>query len=320
MSVQRYDTGDGPRWQVRWREPNGRMRSRSLLSKSAAIAFDADIKARKFRGETLPRARRETLAEVHAQWWQLRGPHLSSNTRRTYDAVWRAHVAGRFDHYPIAQLASEPQLLEQLTADMRERDVGPAAQRKVLAVISAVLTACVQWRMIGTNPVWQIPKPPAARQRIPHPFPPIVIERIRLRMLRRHVRGRPPVGSIADATLVSLISYAGLRPGEALALTWDDIATKTLSIDKAVADGQEAPTKTRMTRTVPLLRALRADLGEAPRRAQQCAPTRPGHAGVRRRILVAPAVQQLAQAHMEARFGRSGGRARRRSPAQLAAV
>jgi integrase len=260
MSVQRYDTEDGSRWRVRWREPNGHMRSRTLMSRSAAIAFDADVKSRKYRGEALPRASRETLAEAHAQWWKLRGYKLSSNTQRTYKAMWKAHVENQYDHYPITQLASEPHLLEMMLADMAARGVGDAAQRKVVVVISSVLTACVKWGKIATNPAWQIDKPPTAPQRIPHPFPPIVIERIRLRMLRRPVRPRSSVRNIGDATLVSLISYAGLRPGEALALTFGDIGTRTIAVDKALSDGVVGPTKTRTARSVPLIDALHDDL------------------------------------------------------------
>jgi integrase len=260
MSVQRYETADGSRWRVRWREPNGHMRSRTLMSRTAATAFDADVRARKYKGEALPRATRETLAEAHEQWWKLRGYKLASNTQRTYNAVWKAHVENRHDHYPIAQLASEPQLLEEMLAEMAARGVGNAAQRKVIVVISSVLTACVKWGKIATNPAWQVEKPPAAPQRIPHPFPPVVIERIRLRMLRRAVRPRSSVRNVGDATLVSLISYAGLRPGEALALTFGDIGARTLAVDKAVSDGEIGPTKTRMARTVPLIDALRDDL------------------------------------------------------------
>ena len=40
------------------------------------------------------------------------------------------------------------------------------------------------------------------------------------------------------------MSYAGLRPGEALGLTFGDIGRRTIAVDKAVADGKERPTKT----------------------------------------------------------------------------
>ena len=106
----------------------------------------------------------------------------------TYRAVWDAHVRDRFDHHSLNQLATDPQLFEELLADMRERGIGNAAQRKVLVVMSAVLTAAVDWKKITTNPLWRMRKPPTTRQRHPHPFPPVVVERIRLRMKRRETK------------------------------------------------------------------------------------------------------------------------------------
>lgn len=262
MSVQRYETADGSRWRVRWREANGRMRSRSCTSKREAVALDADVRSRKFRGEALPRPGRETLAVAYDEWWRLRGSTLASNTQRTYQAAWNAHVRDRFDYHPLSALVADPQLFEELLADMRERGVGPAAQRKVLVVLSAVLTAAVEWKHIAANPLWAMRKPSAARQRLPRPFPPVVVERIRLQLLRRRTRGRDSLRASRDAAFVSLMSYAGLRPGEALALTWGDIGTRTLSIDKAIADGEVGPTKTGAARSVPLVEPLREDLEE----------------------------------------------------------
>lgn len=259
MSVHRYETADGPRWQVRWRE-NGHVRTRSLPTKSAANALDADVKARKFKGEVLPRAGRDTLATAYDEWWRLRGSTLAPHTQRVYKYAWDAHIKDRFDGHRLTELATEPQLLEELTADMRKRGVGPAAQRKTLVVLSAVLSACVQWGKIASNPVRQMPKPPGTPQRHPHPFPPVVVERIRLRMIRRRSRDATGLRPFGDACLVSLLAYAGLRPGEAIALTWGDVGTRTLAIDKAVADGIVGTTKTGVARTVPLVQLLAHDL------------------------------------------------------------
>ena len=263
MSVHRYDTADGTRWRVRWREHNGRMRSRTFSGKREANAFDVDVKARKYKGEALPKPGRESLAAVYDEWLRLRGPKLASTTLTTYKVVWDAHVRDRFDHHRLNELAADPQLFDELTADMDERGVGNAAQRKVLVVLSAVLTAAVEWRKIATNPLWGMRKPPGTRQRHPHPFPPIVIERIRLRMQRRQTKSDSAgARASAEACLVTLMAYAGLRPGEALALTWGDFGTKAIAIDKAVRDGAEAPTKTGGVRTVPLVDPLREDLLE----------------------------------------------------------
>jgi integrase len=65
-----------------------------------------------------------------------------------------------------------------------------------------------------------------------------------------------------DATLLSVLAYAGLRPGEALALRWGDVRENTLHIQRAVSYGEEKATKTNASRTVRLLDPLRRDLAE----------------------------------------------------------
>jgi integrase len=262
MSVQRYETADGTQWRVRWREHDGKMRSRTVVNKREALVLDADIKSRKYKGEALPRAGRETLAAAFDEWWRLRGSTLATTTQRTYNAEWKAHVKDRFDHHRLNELAADPQLFEELIAEMRERGVGNAAQRKVLVVLSAVLTAAVEWNKIATNPLLRMRKPPGTRQRHPRPFPPVVVERIRLRMRRRTTKDATGARAMSNACFVTLMSYAGLRPGEALALTWGDIGVNTISIDKAVRDGGEAPTKTGTVRSAPLVNPLLIDLME----------------------------------------------------------
>jgi integrase len=63
-----------------------------------------------------------------------------------------------------------------------------------------------------------------------------------------------------DATLISVLAYAGLRPGEALGLRWGDIRERTLLIQRSISVGAEADTKTRQHRAVRLLEPLASDL------------------------------------------------------------
>jgi integrase len=69
-------------------------------------------------------------------------------------------------------------------------------------------------------------------------------------------------GWARDAALVSVLAYAGLRPGEALALRWSDIKERTIVVDKALSFGEERTTKTGKHRSVRLLAPLSRDLRE----------------------------------------------------------
>jgi integrase len=85
---------------------------------------------------------------------------------------------------------------------------------------------------------------------------------------------------LRDATLISVLAYAGLRPGEALALRWRDVRERTLLVERALSLGREEDTKTRRHRTVRLLSPLRADLARwrlAARRPADATLVFPGH-------------------------------------------
>jgi len=82
------------------------------------------------------------------------------------------------------------------------------------------------------------------------------VEALRRQMLRNHKHG------LRDATLVSVLAYAGLRPEEALALEYRHVRGSTILIeqkwvDGAIVSGQKT---TRPPRFPPLLDALRADI------------------------------------------------------------
>lgn len=42
---------------------------------------------------------------------------------------------------------------------------------------------------------------------------------------------------VRDATLISVMAYAGLRPGEALGLRWSDVRERTLLIQRSISLG-----------------------------------------------------------------------------------
>ena len=61
---------------------------------------------------------------------------------------------------------------------------------------------------------------------------------------------------------MSLLAYAGLRPGEALALRWGDIGERTILVDRALSYGEVKSTKTRASRSVRMVRPLKSELAK----------------------------------------------------------
>jgi integrase len=119
--------------------------------------------------------------------------------------------------------------LMRLRAVLEADGVGRQAVRKSLAVLQSILQRAVEWERIRSNPARSVRKPPMRRDRAITPLAPEAVERIRATLV--------DTGRVRDATLVSLLAYAGVRPQEAVALRWRNVRKNTLLIEQAVADG-----------------------------------------------------------------------------------
>jgi integrase len=251
MSVERVVRQGGVVWRVRWRE-GGRNRSKVLGRKRDAEHFDAEVKRRQRVGDlALVDAGTQTLADFAEEWWSLyAAPNLAPKTRRVYASLWDLHVLPRVGGLRLREL--RPESVNRLIADLHEQGLAPGTVRKVVALLQGVLQRAVEWGRIPQNPARLARKPSAKRSREVRPLSPRTIEAIRQHMLRE---GRP-----RDATLVSVLAYAGLRPGEALALTWGHVRERTISVDCAASMGAVRKTKTGRSRTVRLVAPLAHDL------------------------------------------------------------
>ncbi len=254
MSVERVERKDGSVvWRVRWRQ-GGRNRSKVLGRKRDAEAFDAELVRRKRTGELAQLdAGRELLSDFGEEWWRLYAePNLARSTLQVYAVQWDAHVLPRLGSIPLRELT--PDVITRFRLELEADGVGPASIRKALTLLQGVLQRACEWGRIPSNPVAPVRKPPVGRARAVVLLAPETVEVIRDWLLRRRL--------IRDATLVSVLAYAGLRPGEALALTWAHVRERTLLVESAVSFGKVEGTKTGRRRTVPLVGPLAQDLSE----------------------------------------------------------
>ena len=117
-------------------------------------------------------------------------------------------------------------------------------------MLGSVFSCAVEWQLVDRNPVRAARKPRASNARAAVIAEPEQVEAMRASLL---ARGRDPA-------LLVLLAYAGLRPGEALALEWRHVRERTLVIEQAVSDGRVKALKNRRPRAVRLLEPLRDDL------------------------------------------------------------
>lgn len=252
MAISKLKLANGrTRYRVRYREPGIRNpKTATFDSKAEAQEFEANLRIAKNGGRMVRKASNQTLEAFGIEYRERYAlVELAPSTLKVQRSMWNVHILPKLGGQPLATLAANPELVQGFKADLLNEGVGEAAVRKALAVLSAVLSKGVEWGRIQSNPCATVRLPSGKRKHRVRPMPPEVVERLRALM-----------PSERDRRLISVLAYAGLRPGEALALEGSDVTLKVVLIDKAVSLGEIGDTKTKVDRTVPLLAALREDL------------------------------------------------------------
>jgi integrase len=247
MSWRKVPDEKGGGYEVRWRQGT-RHRSRTFRSRDDARAFDREVQRRARLGSLADLdAGIDLLADFGTEWWRRSvQERLALSTRRRYAEVWDGHVLPRLGDYQLRELRAgviEAELVDAMLAD----GVGLATVRKALYMVRSCLAYAVRRDLLPYNPAREVDLPKGTRRAV-KPLPPEAVERMRA--------GLP----LRDATLVSMMYGAGLRPGEALALRGDSVRERTLLIESSISFGAEKDTKTRKARAVRLLGPIAQDL------------------------------------------------------------
>lgn len=236
MSVHRRGSG----WRVRWRQGDVN-RSREFSRKRDAEVFDLEVRRRLQSGGLVDlEAGSETLAQWMEEWWRVYAiPNLKPRTREVYARMWATHLMPRLGSWPLRDIT--PAVVEDFRAQLHVARVGDPTIIKTLGLLQGMLKRAAVRGRIPANPVLLVDKPRQSAGRRPAPLPPLTVERIRSRLEQR------------DATLVSVLAYAGLRPDEAIRLRWADVGDQALDVFAH---------KTSRRRQVRLLAPLTVDLLE----------------------------------------------------------
>jgi integrase len=239
MSIERVERKGATVWRVRWRDGRGRNRARVLGLKRDAEAFEAEIKRRKRLGElAVMDAGRERLDDyVTGTWVRSHAAHLAPRTRQTYASSYDRHISPRLGHVPLREIDAET--IAAFQGELLRSGVGPQAIRKAMTLLGAILQRAAEGRRIPYNPQRVVRKVRLSLGTEVRPLAPIRVEAMR------------GAAELRDATIVSILAYAGLRPGELRELRWRHVRERTLLVNAV---------KTGRRRTVRLLSALAEDL------------------------------------------------------------
>jgi integrase len=200
------------------------------------------------------------------------GKKVRSSTARSYEAHVRLYLEPHLGHLLMRKLRAEnvSAMFDAIAGESRQRRraLGAAGQQRVFATLRSALNAAVKRGRIATNPCAHVELNPAPR-------PKALVWTDRRVQLWRETRRRPSrvmvwtpeqTGQFLDAIsndrlypLYHLVTFRGLRRGEAAGLHWPDvdldhgllaITTQVIQLGWATEEG--APKSSAGERLVPL--------------------------------------------------------------------
>ncbi|MGK2884254.1 MAG: tyrosine-type recombinase/integrase [Rhodococcus sp. (in: high G+C Gram-positive bacteria)] len=257
--VERRDANGKPikTFEVRFRAPDGRERSRSFKTITEAKRYEREQLVERDRGTWVdPRSGRMTLNEW-AEQWQKTLVHLRPNSRRIYSDNLRLHVlpkVGDVELGPIRLTSITTEVARAWLSALSTKRIGrnfdpligergrvlaPATVHQAYRTLNTVLQAAVECDRIVRNPMTGV-KPPKVEQ-MPMRFL-LPVEVVRL---------ADEIGPEYRA-MVLVAALCGLRASELAGLQWDDIQMLERRIDVSrqldSGTGMLVPPKTKASR------------------------------------------------------------------------
>lgn len=248
-SISKREVGGKPRYDVNYREPDGRRRRKTFLKRADAEGFAAGVETDKRRGAYLdPDAGRITFKGYAEDW--LTNQTTEPTTRERIEGRLRVHVYPVLGSKMLAQI--KPSTIQSWLAGLS----GAASTRRVaLATVSTILAAAVDDERIAKNPckAGSVSTP----KREPRKVVPWPVGRVAA--VSEELPARYQIAVVLGVGL-------GLRQGEVFGLSPDDVdfLRGTVEVRRQVRQVKSrlvfSPPKGGKVRRVPLPTSVRDQL------------------------------------------------------------
>jgi integrase len=273
--------GQGDRWQVRWRDENGKQCKRNFAKKEGkdpelhANAFDVKVSSSLDEGTYVDPATGNITFQEYAETWRAARTH-DVTTGIGVEYNFRLHVypsretLGRtatggpaIGHHKLRVLAKQPSLVQAWIAGMR---LGDSTKLGVIGYVSSVLDAAVDDGLITRNPLHarSITRPVPDK----HEAIPLTLDQVEaLTEALRHTKDCPEdcdnCGADRYEVIPQLGAGTGMRQGEMFAIDAEtdiDFLHRIIHVRRQVKiiRGKQvfAPIKNDKTHDVPLTELL----------------------------------------------------------------
>ena len=209
-SISSYETSDGKRYRVRYRDPDRKSREKNgFLRKKDAEGYLADIVVATNRGEYVdPSTARATIGDL-GDVWVGNQSHLKPSSFKNIESAWRVHIKPVWGNRRLGEIRHSD--VQAWATKFAANDGKPRSASVVIAaygVLAGILDIAVLDRRIASNPARGVKMPRKVRKKRNY------LTSAQVELLAKHAYDISP----EYATVVYLLSYTGLRWGEAIGL------------------------------------------------------------------------------------------------------
>ena len=163
---------------------------------------------------------------------------LAPKPAGTYAGLYDLHIAPYLGQLKLAALT--PEVIARWQAERLRAGAGRSSIHKTLTLLGASLQRAVESGRIARNPARLVREASRPARREVRPLAPATVEALR------------QASGARDATRISVLAYAGLRPQEALALRWEDVRERTILVDiRQLAQARLRPHRRRPASRAP---------------------------------------------------------------------
>ena len=264
---KRSTTAGNVRWEVVYRDPSSRQRSKSFVRKVDAQRYANSVETDIERSDWIdPQGAKQSFGEW-ANRWIATTTHLKPTTQQGYESIVTKHLLPRFGELPIGSI-DHPIVLAFLS-DLQASGAAAGTVRNVRDATRLIFDLAVRSGIVKTNPV-KGAKAPRSR-----PNEMVFLDADQVAALadaiieppvmrRRRMQDKPNYPEYG--LLVRFAAWTGLRAGEIVALRVGklDLMRRRVEVSESAAEAHGkltyGPTKTYARRSVPILAPLADEL------------------------------------------------------------